>query len=111
MNLGKVGILSSEYPKMMKFYAPSCFTIKCHPLCTDGPQNLPLMITLTNSTATEKHIAKAAIHLNAFHAHPDNVLAMFAYENPDIRQYAVTHLLKARQTVTSGQSRSSMEQS
>ena len=32
---------------------------------------------------------------------------MLADEDPDIRQYAVTHVLKARQTVTSGQSGSS----
>ena len=87
-----VHVLHEDDEQQLSSYAQSWLRIKCHPLCTDGPLNLDIMIILLKDpNATEKCTAKAAIQRNAFQAHPGNLLlAMFADEDPDILQDAVT---------------------
>jgi hypothetical protein len=83
---------------VMKVYAPSWFTIKMKPSCTQGTRHLFETVCLSRYLPEElKLVIDPVIQRNAYFGHPENILlAMLTDERKHIRELGLRRILKAR---------------
>ena len=88
---------------IMKYHAPSWFTIKCNPSILDGSKNLFRVIHRCKSVSPEtQDIVLPVIQNNAYLAHSECVLlSMLVDDDPNMRKLALLRILKARQSENS----------
>ena len=80
-------------------YVPIWFQIKCNPSCKNGSKNLFRSVQLLRDLPDSvQSIVRPVIERNGYWAHPEAILlAMLADPDDDVRQQAVSWILRCRE--------------
>lgn len=77
------------------------FSIRCQPMCPNGPENVMKTIRLSRYSDEVTRIIDPVIQRNSFFAHNESILlAMLVDERPLIRKLALRRIIKARNAST-----------